>query len=146
MATDRHAEVTWNGSLLEGSGRIDSSTSGVLDSRPLTWKARAEDGPAGTSPEDLIAAAHAGCFAMALSAELGKANLTAESLRVTATVSLEKDAAGWSITESNLELVARVPNASPDAFRAAADSAKANCPLSKLLKAKITLDARLENA
>jgi lipoyl-dependent peroxiredoxin len=140
----RKATAEWRGDLKTGRGML-STESGVLSEARYSFTTRFE-GEKGTNPEELVAAAHAGCFAMALSAELGKANLTAESLRVTATVSLEKDAGGWSITESNLELVARVPNASPEAFRAAADSAKANCPLSKLLKAKITLDARLENA
>jgi len=140
----RKATAEWRGDLKTGRGTL-STESGVLNEARYSFTTRFE-GEKGTNPEELVAAAHAGCFAMALSAELGKTNLTAESLRTTATVSLEKDASGWSITESNLELVARIPNASPEAFRAAADSAKANCPLSKLLKAKITLDARLENA
>jgi lipoyl-dependent peroxiredoxin len=140
----RKATAEWRGDLKTGRGQV-STESGVLHEARYSFTTRFE-GEKGTNPEELVAAAHAGCFAMALSAELGKANLTAESLRVTAIVSLEKDAGGWSITESNLELVARVPNAPPEAFRAAADSAKANCPLSKLLKEKITLDARLENA
>src|SRR5256885_11386766 len=88
MATDRRAEVTWNGSLLEGSGRIDSTTSGVLGAQELTWKARAEDAPAGTSPEDLIAAAHAACFAMALSHGLAEAGTPAEGLKTSRTVTL----------------------------------------------------------
>ena len=140
----RKATAEWRGDLKTGRGTL-STESGVLHDARYSFTTRFE-GEKGTNPEELVAAAHAGCFAMALSAELGKASLTAESLRATATVSLEKDAGGWSITESNLELVARVPGASAEAFRAAADSAKANCPLSKLLKAKITLDARLENA
>ena len=140
----RKATAEWRGDLKSGRGLL-STESGVLQDARYSFTTRFE-GEKGTNPEELVAAAHAGCFAMALSAELGKANLTAESLRATATVSLEKDSGGWSITESNLELVARVPGASPEAFRAAADSAKANCPLSKLLKAKITLDARLETA
>jgi osmotically inducible protein OsmC len=140
----RKAMAEWKGDLKAGRGTL-TTESGVLQDARYSFTTRFE-GEKGTNPEELVAAAHAGCFAMALSAELGKASLTAESLRVTATVSLEKDAGGWSITESNLELVARVPGASADAFRTAADSAKANCPLSKLLKAKITLDARLENA
>ena len=89
MATERRAEVTWNGSLIDGNGRIDSSTSGVLDSRPLTWKARAEDGPDGTSPEDLIAAAHAGCFAMALSHALATGGTPADELKTSATVTFQ---------------------------------------------------------
>ena len=140
----RRATAEWRGDLKAGKGTV-STESGVLQDARYSFTTRFEN-EKGTNPEELVAAAHAGCFAMALSAELGKANLTAESLRVTATVSLDKDAGGWSITESKLDLVARVPGASDAAFHAAADSAKANCPLSKLLKAKITLDARLENA
>jgi len=140
----RKATAEWRGDLKAGKGTV-STESGVLQDARYSFTTRFEN-EKGTNPEELVAAAHAGCFAMALSAELGKANLTAESLRVTATVSLDKDAGGWSITESKLDLVARVPGASDAAFHAAADSAKANCPLSKLLKAKITLDARLENA
>jgi lipoyl-dependent peroxiredoxin len=140
----RTATAEWRGDLKTGRGSL-STESGVLHEARYSFTTRFE-AEKGTNPEELVAAAHAGCFTMAVSAELAKANLVAESLRTTATVSLEKDAGGWSITESRLELVARVPGASAEAFRAATDSAKANCPLSKLLKAKITLDARLEPA
>jgi osmotically inducible protein OsmC len=138
----RKATAEWRGDLKTGRGSL-TTESGVLDNARYSFTTRFE-GEKGTNPEELVAAAHAGCFAMALSAELGKANLTAESLRTTAIVSLEKDAGGWSVSESQLDLVARIPGASQEAFQAAADSAKANCPLSKLLKAKITLSARLE--
>jgi osmotically inducible protein OsmC len=138
----RKATAEWRGDLKTGKG-ILATDSGVLSGVPYSFTTRFEN-EKGTNPEELVAAAHAGCFAMALSAELGKANVTPESLRVTATVSLEKGESGWSITESRLELVARVPGVSEQAFRAAADTAKANCPVSKLLKAKITLEAKLE--
>jgi len=138
----RKAMAQWRGDLKTGKGTL-TTDSGVLDAAPYSFTTRFE-GEKGTNPEELVAAAHAGCFTMALSAELGKVNLVAESLRTTAVVSLEKDAGGWSITESALDLVARIPGASDEAFRAAAASAEANCPLSKLLKAKITLTARLE--
>ena len=138
----RKAMAQWRGDLKTGKGTL-TTDSGVLDAAPYSFTTRFE-GEKGTNPEELVAAAHAGCFTMALSAELGKVNLVAESLRTTAVVSLEKDAGGWSITESALDLVARIPGASDEAFRAAAASAEANCPLSKLLKAKITLSARLE--
>jgi osmotically inducible protein OsmC len=138
----RKATAEWRGDLKTGKG-ILATDSGVLSGVPYSFTTRFEN-EKGTNPEELVAAAHAGCFAMALSAELGKANVTAESLRVTATVSLEKGESGWSITESRLELVARVPGVSEQAFRAAADTAKANCPVSKLLKAKIALEAKLE--
>jgi osmotically inducible protein OsmC len=138
----RKATAEWRGDLKTGKGTL-TTESGVLDNARYSFTTRFE-GEKGTNPEELVAAAHAGCFTMALSAELGKANVVAESLRTTAVVSLEKDADGWSITESQLDLVARIRGVSAAAFQAAADSAKANCPLSKLLKAKITLTARLE--
>jgi osmotically inducible protein OsmC len=140
----RRATAQWRGDLKTGKGSL-TTESGVLDNARYSFTSRFE-GEKGTNPEELVAAAHAGCFTMAVSAELGKANLTAESLQTTAVVSLEKDTGGWSITESQLDLVARIPDATEDAFRSAADAAKANCPLSKLLKAKITLTARLETA
>jgi lipoyl-dependent peroxiredoxin len=138
----RKATAQWRGDLKTGKGSL-TTESGVLNDARYSFTTRFE-GEKGTNPEELVAAAHAGCFTMAVSAELGKANLTAESLLTTAVVSLEKDAGGWSITESQLDLVARIPGATEAAFRDAADSAKANCPLSKLLKARITLTARLE--
>ena len=143
MATDRHAEVTWNGSLLEGSGRIDSVTSGVLDSRPLTWKARAEDAPAGTtSPEDLIAAAHAGCFAMALSHGLAEAGTPADELKTSATVTFQP---GEGITRIALTVRGRVPGIDAPTFQEQAEAAKENCPVSQALAAvpEITLEAEL---
>ena len=138
MATDRHAEVTWNGSLLEGSGRIDSTTSGVLGSQELTWRARAEDNPAGTSPEDLIAAAHAGCFAMALSHELAQAGTPPDELKTSATVTFQP---GEGITKIALTVRGRVPGVDEAAFREAAEAAKEGCPVSKALAAvpEITL-------
>jgi lipoyl-dependent peroxiredoxin len=138
----RQATAQWRGDLKTGKGTI-TTESGVLNETPYSFSTRFE-GEKGTNPEELVAAAHAGCFTMALSAELGKASLTATSLRTTAVVTLEKDAGGFSITESNLDLVAKVPGATPDVFQKAADTAKANCPLSKLLKAKITLTTKLE--
>jgi osmotically inducible protein OsmC len=138
----RKATAEWRGDLKTGKGKLVTD-SGALNGVPYSFTTRFEN-EKGTNPEELVAAAHAGCFAMALSAELGKANLTPESLRATANVSLEKLDSGWTVTESHLELVARVPGASEQAFRTAADGAKANCPISRLLKAKITLDAKLE--
>ena len=138
----RHATAEWRGDLKTGKGAL-TTESGVLNAARYSFTTRFEN-EKGTNPEELVAAAHAGCFTMALSAELGKANLVAESLRTKAVVTLEKGADGFAITESQLELVAKIPGASKEAFQAAADSAKANCPLSKLLKAKITLTATLE--
>jgi osmotically inducible protein OsmC len=142
MATARHAEVTWNGSLIDGNGRIDSSTSGVLDSQPLTWKARAEDGPNGTSPEDLIAAAHAGCFAMALSHGLAEGGTPADELKTSATVTFQP---GEGITKIALRVRGRVPGIDDAGFQEAAEDAKENCPVSKALAAvpEITLVAEL---
>jgi osmotically inducible protein OsmC len=143
MATDRHAEVTWNGSLLQGSGRIDSVTSGVLDSRPLTWKARAEDAPGGTtSPEDLIAAAHASCFAMALSHGLAEAGTPADELKTSATVTFQP---GEGITKIALTVRGRVPGIDGPTFQEQAETAKENCPVSQALAAvpEITLEAEL---
>lgn len=138
----RKATAQWRGDLKTGKGTI-STESGVLSESRYSFTTRFEN-EKGTNPEELVAAAHAGCFTMALSAELGKANLTAENLRTTATVTLEKGDSGFSVTASHLELTAKVPGATQDAFMAAARSAEANCPISKLLKATITLDAKLE--
>ena len=142
MATDRRAEVTWNGSLLQGSGHIDSTTSGVLGAQELTWKARAEDAPAGTSPEDLIAAAHAGCFAMALAHALAEAGTPADELKTSATVTFQP---GEGITRIALTVRGRVDGLDESAFREAAETAKTNCPVSQALAAvpEITLDAQL---
>ena len=138
----RQATAEWKGDLKTGKGKL-TTDSGALSQTPYSFTTRFE-GEKGTNPEELIAAAHAGCFTMALSAELGKAGLTAQSLRTSATVSLEKDAAGWGVTESHLDLVGNIPGASEEAFRSAAEIAEKNCPISRLLKARITLTARLE--
>ncbi|MEO8190938.1 MAG: OsmC family protein [Acidobacteriota bacterium] len=138
----RKASAEWNGDLKSGKGAI-STDSGVLSATPYSFTTRFENGK-GTNPEELIAAAHAGCYTMALSGELGKAGLVAESLRTSATVTLEKLEVGWSVTESHLEVVAKIPGASAEAFQTAARAAETGCPISRLLKAKITLDARLE--
>ncbi|MHB8525101.1 MAG: OsmC family protein [Candidatus Acidiferrales bacterium] len=138
----RKATAVWNGSLKEGKGNI-STESGVLSKSPYSFKTRFEN-ERGTNPEELIAAAHAGCFTMALSAELGKAGVTPESLETTATISMEKQDAGFTITKSHLEVTARIPNADKAAFEKAAQAAKSGCPVSKLLKAEITLTATLE--
>jgi len=143
MATDRRAEVTWQGSLIEGSGRIDSTTSGVLAAQELTWKARAEDNPGRTtSPEDLIAAAHAACFAMALSHGLAQAGTPADEVKTSATVTFQP---GEGITRIALTVRGRVPGIDEDAFRSAAEDAKQNCPVSKALAGvpQVTLEAEL---
>ena len=137
----RKASAVWTGSLKEGKGTI-STDSGVLTKTQYSFSTRFENG-AGTNPEELIAAAHAGCFTMALSAQLGNAGLTPESLETTAAVTLEKLDAGFTITKVHLDVTARVPGASQAQFDKAAGDAKAGCPISRLLKAEITMSARL---
>lgn len=137
----RKASAVWNGSLKAGKGAL-STDSGVLSSTPYSFATRFESAR-GTNPEELIAAAHAGCFTMALSAELGKAGITPESLETSAAVTLEKLEAGFTVTKVHLDVSARIPNADEAAFQKAAQSAEANCPISRLLKAEITMTARL---
>lgn len=139
----RNASAVWTGGLKDGKGEI-STDSGVLSNTPYSFGTRFESGK-GTNPEELIAAAHAGCFSMALSLELGKAGLTAERIQTTASVTLDKAEAGFAITAVHLDLTARIPGADRQAFETAANTAKTNCPVSKVLNAKITLAARLEN-
>jgi osmotically inducible protein OsmC len=141
---ERTASAVWNGSLKEGKGSI-TTQSGVLSDAPYSFVTRFENGK-GTNPEELIAAAHAGCFTMALSAQLGTMNFTPQSLRTSAKVTLEKLDAGWTISKIHLDVSARVPGISASAFESAAASAKANCPVSRLFKAEITMDAHLEQA
>jgi osmotically inducible protein OsmC len=114
----------------------------VLSNTQYSFSTRFEEGK-GTNPEELIAAAHAGCFSMALSGQLGNAGLTAESINTTATVTLDKTDAGFTITAVHLDVTARIPGADNEAFQTAANNAKAGCPVSRLLKAEITMDAKL---
>ena len=139
---ERKASATWNGGLKNGKGAI-STASGVLNRTQYSFGTRFENG-VGTNPEELIAAAHASCFAMALSAQLGEEGLTPEQIDATATVTLSKNAAGWEVTTSHLDVRAKIPGADPAAFERAANNAKAGCPISRLLNAKITMDAKLE--
>jgi len=138
----RKASAIWQGGLKDGKGSV-SSTSGVLSHTPYSFTTRFENTP-GTNPEELIAAAHAACFSMALSAQLGGANLTPTSIETAATLTMEKLDAGWTITAVHLDVVGRVPNADQAAFQKAADNAKSGCPVSKVLKANITMNAKLE--
>jgi osmotically inducible protein OsmC len=137
----RKASAVWKGGLKDGKGMV-SSASGVLANTPYSFTTRFENAP-GTNPEELIAAAHAACFSMALSAQLGGANLTPESINTSATLTMEKLEAGWAITAVHLDVVAKVPGASAEAFNTVAQNAKAGCPVSKVLNAKITMDAKL---
>jgi osmotically inducible protein OsmC len=138
----RSATAMWNGDLKSGKGTI-STDSGVLSNSQYSFATRFEQGK-GTNPEELIAAAHAGCFSMALSLQLAEAGLVAQSITTKATVTLEKTDAGFAITQSHLDLTARIPGASQQAFEKATDAAKNGCPVSKLLNAKITLERKLE--
>jgi osmotically inducible protein OsmC len=144
MATDRRADVTWKGSLAEGAGTITKTTSGAIGEQPVSWAARSEDVTAGgkTSPEELIAAAHAACFSMALSAGLAKAGTPPDELHTSATVTFQP---GAGITKIALTVEGSVPGMDDAAFQAAAQDAKENCPVSKALAAvpEITLDAGL---
>ena len=135
------ASAKWHGSIKDGAGTI-STQSGVLQDTPYGFKSRFEGGP-GTNPEELIGAAHAGCFSMALSLQLGDAGMVADSIETRAAVTLEKGNGGFTITAVHLDVVARIPGGAPEAFDRAANAAKAGCPVSKLLNATLTLSARL---
>src|SRR6266853_4432926 len=140
---ERKASAVWKGGLKEGKGEF-SAPSGVFSHVPYSFKTRFEGAP-GTNPEELIAAAHASCFSMALSAQLGGANLTPESINTSATLTMEKQDSGWAITAVHLDVVGRVPNADAAAFQKAAENAKSGCPVSKVLKANITMSAKLQS-
>jgi lipoyl-dependent peroxiredoxin len=142
MATERRAEVTWNGDLMSGNGRIDSATSGAVGGLDVSWPSRSEEPNGQTSPEELIAAAHATCFSMALSHGLAQAGHTADQLHTSATVTFQP---GEGITKIALSVEGRVPGMDEAAFEQAAETAKENCPVSKALAAvpEITLEARL---
>lgn len=141
MKINRKGSASWSGGLKDGKGAI-STESGALANHPYGFAMRFE-GVKGTNPEELIGAAHAGCFTMALSNILGKANLTATKMDTTATVTLEQKDGGFAITAIHLDLKAQVPGANQAQFAELAKTAKENCPVSKLLKAEITLDAKL---
>ena len=139
----RNASAHWSGGLKDGKGTL-SSASGVLKNTPYSFSTRFESQP-GTNPEELIAAAHAGCFTMALSAQLGNAGMTAQAIDTTATVTLEKTDAGFTVTASHLQVTAKIPGADRAKFDEAAKNAEKGCPISRLLNAKITMDAKLES-
>lgn len=136
----RKASAVWRGGLKDGKGSL-TTDSGVLRETQYSFSTRFENG-IGTNPEELIAAAHAGCFAMAFSAELGKAGLTPESISATATVTLDKTDSGFTVTESHLDVTAKVPGAEGSKVLEIAGAAKAGCPISRLLNAKVTMDAK----
>jgi osmotically inducible protein OsmC len=138
----RSASAVWNGGLKDGKGVI-STQSGVLDKTQYSFSTRFEEGK-GTNPEELIAAAHAGCFSMALSGQLGGAGKTAERIETEAVVTMEKTDAGFTVTAVHLRVRAKVPNSDPNEFKTLAENAKNGCPISRLLKATITMEAKLE--
>lgn len=144
MATDRKAEVTWQGDLMSGSGSVDSVTSGTFGGLDVSWTARTEEPKGKTSPEELIAAAHAACFSMAFSNVLAQAGHAPEQLNTSATVTFQP---GEGITKSVLDVVGRVPGMDASAFQQAAEQAKVNCPVSKALAGvpEISVTARLES-
>jgi len=137
----RTGSAVWRGGLKDGKGTV-STASGVLKETQYSFATRFENG-LGTNPEELIAAAHAGCFSMALSAQLGNAGMTAEAIETTAAVTLEKQEAGFAITAVHLDVTARIPGGDRGKFEQAAKSAKEGCPVSRVLNAKITMDAKL---
>src|SRR5437868_13124249 len=139
----RKASAVWKGGLKDGKGSI-SAPGGVLSNTPYSFTTRFENAP-GTNPEELIAAAHAACFSMALSAQLGGANLTPESINTNITLTMHKLDAGWTITASHIDVVGRVPGADAATFQKYAEAAEKGCPVSKVLNAKITMNARLES-
>jgi lipoyl-dependent peroxiredoxin len=140
---ERTATAVWNGSLKDGKGAI-STQSQILNEAPYSFVTRFENAK-GTNPEELIGAAHAGCFTMALAAQLGTIHTVPEKLATTATVTLENLSGSWTISKIHLDVTAKIPGLSKEAFDAAAASAKANCPVSRLLKADISLTTRLES-
>jgi osmotically inducible protein OsmC len=138
---NRNGSAVWRGGLKDGKGTV-STQSGVLKDTQYSFSTRFEDG-VGTNPEELIAAAHAGCFSMALSGQLGNAGLTADEINTTATVTLEKGAQGFAVTKVHLVVEASVPGATEEQFATATANAKSGCPISKLLNAEITMEAKL---
>ncbi len=141
MAITNSASAVWSGDLKSGTGKI-STRSSVLVAAPYDFRKRFE-GAAGTNPEELIGAAHAACFSMALSGELGNAGMTADEIKTIATVTLDFIGGAPTVTAIHLDLTASIPGASDAAFQAAAATAKTNCPISRLLKTEITLTAKL---
>lgn len=140
---ERKASAVWKGGLKDGKGTV-SSGSGVLSGTPYSFATRFENQP-GTNPEELIAAAHAACFSMALSAQLGTAGFSPQSIETQAALTMEKQDAGWTITTIRLDVSAQVPGADQSAFDKAANAAKEGCPVSRVLKAKIVMNAKLQS-
>jgi lipoyl-dependent peroxiredoxin len=146
MAQVRHAEANWSGDLLSGGGAVSASTSGIFDNQATTWRARTEASEGKTSPEELLAAAHASCYSMAFSNELAKAGFPPERVDVSVEVSADKTDAGWTVQRSAITVRAKVPGVDEALFQEKADAAKVGCPISRAISGsvEITLDATLE--
>ena len=146
MAATRTAQVAWEGDLLSGNGTITSVGSAAFGPLPVTWAARTEASGGKTSPEELLAAAHASCFAMAFSADLARAGTPPTSLAVSASVTFDKLDDGWRVTTSALTVRGRVPGATDESFTKAAEAARVGCPISKALigNVELTVEASLE--
>ena len=147
MAAVRRAEVTWEGDLAKGTGTVTNVTSGQFSNLPVSWAARTEQPGGKTSPEELLAAAHASCYAMALSAGLGRAGTPPQRLDVSAEVTFDRVDGGWRVTSSKLRVRGQVPGSNADQFRQAAEAAKDGCPISQALKGNVQLsvEASLES-
>ena len=146
MAAAKRAEATWQGDLIKGSGQTTAVSSGAFSSLPVSWAARTEESGGKTSPEELVAAAHASCYAMAFSAGLGRASTPPERLDVSATVTFDKVGEGWKVVSSALTVRGRVPGIDAEAFKKAAEAARDGCPISQALKGNVDLsvEATLE--
>ena len=142
MAATREARATWNGDLLSGTGVVTAASSGKFSELPVSWSARTEAPGGKSSPEELLAAAHASCFAMALSAGLAKAGTRPNRLEVRAKVTFDKVADNWTVVSSELEVNGDVPGSDADKFETAANDAKENCPISRALKGNVKLSVR----
>ena len=139
----KKGSAVWQGGIKDGQGKISTET-GVLKDAPYGFKSRFETGP-GTNPEELIGAAHAACFSMALSLELGNAGITAQNIATTSTITLDKVGEGFAITAAHLDVTVTAPRSDKDAVQKAVDNAKVGCPVSKVLNATITMDSKIEN-
>lgn len=139
MAATRTAHAVWNGDLASGSGKVSGTTSGSFNDLSVSWKARTEEPGGSTSPEELVAAAHASCFSMALSGALGRGGTPPTKLEVDATVTFEQADGGWRVASSALRVMGTVPGLDLDGFRSAAEGAKDGCPISKMMAGNVTL-------
>ena len=145
MSAIRRAEATWSGALAQGSGAVSAISSGAFSSLPVTWASRTEASDGRTSPEELVAAAHASCFAMALSGTLGRAGTPPERLDVAAEVTFDKLEAGWTVTNILLDVKGKVPKANQAAWDKATQAAKTGCPISRLFNTTINMQAKLDD-